>query len=241
MGNLPAVRVTPSSRAFLHTGVDYAGPFTIKISRKTSKAYLAIFVCLVTKAVHFELVPDLNATSFLNALKRFVGRRGKCRTLYSDNGTSFVGANNQLLELKNYLLKESTQDQIHDYLTEKFIDWKFIPPYSPHIGGIWEAGVKSAKTHMRKIMGGTPLSFEELYTVLVSIEACLNSRPLTPLSNDPTDLQSLTPEHFLIGEAMTAIPEKDLIDVSVSRLTRYQLLIQIKQQFWDRWSKEYIA
>ncbi|XP_029163718.1 uncharacterized protein LOC114936567 [Nylanderia fulva] len=242
MGNLPAVRVTQQIRAFLHTGLDYAGPFTIKISRnKTSKAYLAIFICLVTKAVHFELVSDLTTTAFLNALKRFIARRGKCIALYSDNGTTFVGANNQLTELKNYLIKETTQNQIHEYLAEHFIDWKFIPPYSPHIGGLWEAAVKSAKTHMRKIIGTVTLTFEELYTVFTLIEACLNSRPLTQLSNDPTDLQPLTPGHFLIGEAINTIPEHDLSDVSTNRLTRYQLIIQLRQHFWTRWSKEYIV
>lgn len=184
MSNLPAVRVTQQSRAFLHTGVDYAGPFTIKISQnKTSKAYLSIFICLVTKAVHFELVSDLSTASFLNAMKRFFARRGKCITIYSDNGTTFVGANNQLSDLKNHLLKASTQNQINEYLAEQFINWKFIPPYSPHMRGLWEAAVKSAKTHMRKIIGSTVLSFEELYTILTLIEACLNSRPLTPLSN----------------------------------------------------------
>lgn len=119
MGNLPAVRVTQQSRAFLYAGVDYAGPFTIKISRnKTSKAYLSIFICLVTKAVHFELVSDLTTASFLNAMKRFFARRGKCITIYSDNGITFVGANNQLSKLKNYLVKASTQNQINEYLAE---------------------------------------------------------------------------------------------------------------------------
>lgn len=87
---------------------------------------------------------------------------------------------------------------------------------------------------MRKIIGTTPLSFEKLYTVLTLIEACLNSRPLTPLSNDPSDLHPLTPGHFLIGDAITAIPEHNLMDLSMNRLTRYQLLIQIKQHFWVR-------
>ncbi|XP_072761501.1 uncharacterized protein [Anoplolepis gracilipes] len=219
MGNMPAIRVTQSSRAFLYSGVDYA----------------------VTRAVHFELVPDLNTTSFLNALKRFIARRGRCKVLYLHNGTTFVGANNQLKELKDCLLKEATQSQIQEYLTEQSIDWKFIPPYSPHIGGLWEAGVKSAKTHMRKVIGPTPMSFEELYTVLTSIEACLNSRPLTPLSNDPTDLQPLTPGHFLRGEVMTAIPDQDIANVPANHLTRYQLLTQMRQHFWARWSKEYIT
>lgn len=174
-------------------------------------------------------------------MKRFFARRGKCITIYSDNGTTFVGANNQLSELKNYLVKASTQNQINEYLAEQFINWKFIPPYSPHMGGLWEAAMKSAKTHMRKIIGATALSFEELYTILTLIEACLNSRPITPLSSDPKDLQPLTPGHFLIGEAMTAIPEQNLVDVSMNRLTRYQLITQMKQHFWNRWSKEYIA
>ncbi|XP_070169554.1 uncharacterized protein [Polyergus mexicanus] len=235
MGNLPAVRVTQQSRAFLYTGVDYAGPFTIKVSRnKTSKAYLSIFICLSTKAVHFELVSDLSTVSFLNALSSV------SRPVLS-HGPLRGGANNQLTELKNCLLEETTQKRIHEYLAEQFISWKFIPPYSPHIGGLWEAAVKSAKTHMRKIIGTTPLSFEKLYTVLTLIEACLNSRPITPLSNDPSDLQPLTPGHFLIGDAITAIPEHNLMDLSINCLTRYQLLSQTQQHFWVRWSKEYIA
>ncbi|XP_011687442.1 PREDICTED: uncharacterized protein LOC105449756 [Wasmannia auropunctata] len=241
MGNLPAHRVT-QARPFLNTGVDYAGPFSIKISRnKTGKAYLSIFICLSTKAVHFELVPDLSAVSFLNAIKRLIARRGKCLNLYSDNSTTFVGANNQLLELKEFLAKDTTQSQLQEYLTGQFVNWKFIPPYSPHIGGLWEAAVKSAKTHMKRIIGMTPLTFEELLTILVQIEACLNSRPLTPISNDPTDLQALTPGHFIIGEALNAIPERDLIEVPVNRLTRYQLIIQMKRSFWSRWSQEYIS
>lgn len=239
MGNLPTIRVT-QARAFLNTGLDYAGPFSIKISRnKTSKAYLAIFVCLSTKAVNFELVFDLTATAFLNALKRFIARRGKCITLYSDNGTTFVGANNQLKELKKFLSKE--ENQIRDYLSEQFIEWKFIPSYSPHVGGLWEAAVKSAKTHMRKVVGASLLYFEELYTLLTQIEACLNSKPITPLSDSPDDLQALTPGHFIIGEALTAIPDRNLTETPSNRLTRYQLLAQIRQHFWKRWSVEYLS
>ncbi|XP_018306186.1 uncharacterized protein, partial [Mycetomoellerius zeteki] len=166
MGNLPADRIT-QARPFINTGVDYAGPFSIKISRnKTGKAYLSIFICLSTKAVHFELVSDLSTTAFLNAIKRFIARRGRCVNLYSDNSTTFVGANNQLLELKEFLAKGATQGRIQEYLVEQSINWKFIPPYSPHMGGLWEAAVKSAKTHMKRVIGMTILSFEELYTIL---------------------------------------------------------------------------
>lgn len=110
-----------------------------------------------------------------------------------------------------------------------------------HMGGLWESSVKLVKNHMRRVIGTTILSLEELYTILTQIEACLNSRPLTPITNDPMDLQALTPGHFLIGEPLNAIPENNVSSVPTNRLTRYQLLIQIKQKFWTRWSNEYIS
>lgn len=94
---------------------------------------------------------------------------------------------------------------------------------------------------MRKIVGNTPLTFEELYTVFCLIEACMNSRPLTPLSDDPSDFDALTPGHFLIGNPITALPQPTLIDVPINRLTRYQHLIQMNQHFWARWSREYLS
>jgi len=151
MRDLSSPRVT-QARAFINTDLlNYADPFSIKISQnKTGKAYLSIFICLATEAVHFELVSDLTATSFLNAIKRFISRRGRCINLYFDNSTTFVGANNQLLELKDFSLKTS-QTQIQQYLVGQFINWKFIPLYSLHMGGLWEVAVKSAKTHMKKV------------------------------------------------------------------------------------------
>lgn len=151
--------------------------------------------------------------------------------MYSDNSTTLAGASSQLIDLKKYLLKETTQKRISEYLSEQFIEWKFIPPYSPHVGRISEAAVKSAKTDMRKIIGTNILSFEELYTILVQIEACLNSRPITPLSNDTGDLQALTRGHFIIGEPINAIPDTDVTNVPINRLTRYQLRLS-QMAFW---------
>lgn len=241
MGNLPAARVTPA-RAFLKCGVDYAGPFPIKISRnKSGKAYLCLFVCLATRAIHLEIAVDLSTTGFLNAFKRFIARRGRPSDMYSDNGTNFVGANNELKELANLLQNETHNANTADYLSKQSITWHFIPAYSPHFGGLWEAGVKSAKTHLRKVIGTSLLTFEELYTIFTQIESCLNSRPISPMSNDPSDLSPLTPGHFLIGEPLTAIPQSDLLDVPSNRLTRYQHLTQLKQHFWSRWSREYLC
>lgn len=190
MGDLQSYRITPA-RPFLHVGVDYAGPLTIKLSRRQkTKAYICAFVCLASKAIHVEAVSDLSTASFLNALKRFTSRRGKCISILSDNATNFVDANNQLKELYEQLSKEDHNVKVQNFLAEQSVNCEFIPPRSPHQGSIWEAAIKSIKTHLRKILGTTLLTFEELSTVLTQIGACLNSRPLTPLSSDLTALTS---------------------------------------------------
>lgn len=126
-------------------------------------------------------------------------------------------------------------------MLEEGIEWKYIPPRSPHFGGIWEAGVKSVKSHLLRIMGNANLIYDEFYTVLTQVEAVLNSRPLCTLSNDPNDLSALTPAHFLIGRTLTAAPDLDVTDVQMNRLSRYQRVQQLQQQFWARWSREYIS
>ncbi|KMQ88133.1 hypothetical protein RF55_12431 [Lasius niger] len=118
--------------------------------------------------------------------------------------------------------------------------WPFNPPAASHFGGLWEAVVKSAKHHLRRVIGNATLTFEEMTTLLTQIEACLNSRPLSPLTDDPEDLTALTPGHLLIGTALTAVPEPFLQDVSANRLSRWQLLQQMQDQFWSCWKLEYL-
>lgn len=99
------------------------------------------------------------------------------------------------------------------------------------MGGLWEAGVKSCKYHLKRVMGNALFTFEELSTVLIQIEACLNSRPLSPLSMDPADLQPLTPAHFLVGGSMTSLPDIDVTDIQFNRLDRWRLVQRIMQDF----------
>lgn len=240
MGNLPAARVN-ANRAFAEVGMDCAGPFTIKVSRNvTAKAYLCVFVCMFCKAVHLEIVSDLSTDAFLNAFKRFISRRGYPSRLYSDNGRNFLGARNELMKVRALLNSPAHRERFGVECTALEIEWHFSPPYAPHFGGLWEAAVKSAKTHWRKIVGNTTLSFEELTTVFTLIEAVMNSRPLSPLSADASDLLPLTPGHFLIGQALTALPQPVYHDTSANRLTRFGLIAQMQQHFWMRWSKEYL-
>lgn len=239
MGNLPEERVTPAF-PFFRCGVDYAGPFLILNRKgrgsKLVKCYICLFVCFVTRAVHLELVSDLSTNAYLLALKRFIARRGKPAEIFSDNGRNFVGL---MAEFSKFL--NNCSSHIIDYATSNDIKFKFIPPYSPHFGGLWEAGVKSCKHHLVRSLGKAHLTFEEFSTILTQIEAILNSRPLSPLSADPTDFLPLSPAHFLVGRPLTAPASEDLSDTPALRLDRFQRLEQIRQQFWTRWAKEYIS
>lgn len=127
------------------------------------KAYIAIFICLATKAVHIELVSNLSTEAFLNALKRFIARRDKVSHLYSDNSTNFQGAANELKDLHRMLHSKLHQNQVDRALKESYMEWHFIPPHAPHFGGIWEAAVKTAKNHLKRIIGNASLTFEEMY------------------------------------------------------------------------------
>lgn len=243
MGDLPKERVQ-ETRCFNRVGVDYGGPFLLKSSnlRKAPivKAYIGVFVCMVTKAVHLELVTSLSTEAFIMTLKRFIARRGNPEVIFSDNATNFVGAKNQLKELYDFFKTKQVSDSIKAFSAQNEIKFKFIPPRSPHWGGIWEAAVKSTKYHLHRLVGETRLTFEEFYTLLTSIEAILNSRPLCPLSNDPNDFQALTPGHFLIGTSLTAHPERNLENFPENRLSHWERVSQIQQIFWKRWRLDYL-
>ncbi|XP_055589862.1 uncharacterized protein LOC129742041 [Uranotaenia lowii] len=241
-GQLPIERIT-ASRPFTFTGVDYAGPVYLKLPHRKAaapKAYISVFVCFATKAVHIELVADLSTNAFLNALRRFIARRGSPTQIYSDQGKNFQGARNDLRELFEMLTEKESIEQISNSCTTLGIQWRMIPPRSPHFGGPWEAAVKVAKKHLFKQLGSSSLSFEDMATVLTQIEACMNSRPLTPMTEIPDDLAILTPGHFLIGMSMSALPDPDVTHIPANKLDHYHRLQEYVQQFWHQWKREYL-
>lgn len=243
MGNLPAVRVI-KVRPFYHVGIDYCGPFYIKErkyrNQKRIKAYVAVFVCMTIKAIHIEVVSDLSTEGFLGALKRFIARRGKPASIYCDNATNFQGARNELRELYALLKSTEFKTEVFSFSNNNSIEFHFIPPSSPHFGGLWEAGVKSYKHHYKRVASKALLTFEEFNTLSIEIESLLNSRPLTPISSDINDLSALTPGHFLIGDSLTDLPEPNLLPLPSNRLSAWQLVSKIRQDFWKRWSIEYL-
>ncbi|XP_017889188.1 uncharacterized protein LOC108630395, partial [Ceratina calcarata] len=167
-------------------GVDFAGPIYLKGGQK---AWICLFTCAVYTAVHLELVSSLNVATFLMALQRHISRRGRPSVIYSDNGTNFVGLNNQLRALD--------YEKIAKTVAIQQIEWKFNPPSAPWWGGFWERLISVLKRLLRRTLKKTYLRFEEMMTTLTDCEAVINSRPITFLSDSQEDIMPLTPSMFL--------------------------------------------
>ena len=241
MADLPADRVTPQP-VFSQVTTDFAGPFLVKSSplrnAKLMKAYFCIFVCLSTKAVHLEPVSALTTEAFFAALQRFISRRGAPVLIRSDCGTNYVGARNQLMEAQSFL--RANNDAITHTLANQHITWLLNPPKGPWFGALHEINVKSTKQLFYRVIGEQHLTFEEFATLLARIEAVLNSRPLCPLSSDPSDFEPLTAGHFIIGRPLTALPESSFDEQIIPALKRFQLVQALSQRFWALWARSYL-
>ena len=244
MAPLPSGRVTPS-QPFSKTGLDFVGPLIIKRGnpRKPSKVkcYVCVFVCFCTKAVHLELVTDLTTNAFLAAFRRFSSCRGYPTTVYTDNGTNFVGATAELQRVREFLRQKDMQAAIQNQSSETGVEWVFSPSRAPHFGGLWEAAVKSMKTLLCKVVGGHELYQHELDTILIEIEGTLNSRPLAIVPGSAEEgVSALTAGHFLIGRPIHAPPVEVDSDSKISSLTSWDLVKRLTAEIWVRWRKEYL-
>ncbi len=245
MGLLPSVRTTPAP-PFSNTGVDFAGPVTLRTgyTRKPVhlKCYIAVFVCMVTKAVHLELCETLSTADFMATFRRFVARRGCPLHVFSDNGSNFLGAAEEIRAIRTLAESEALKTQLINLSTNTDITWHNIPPRAPHFGGLWEAAVKAMKIGLRKIVTPHPLTWPELTTLLAEVEATLNSRPVAPLhADDLTENNVLTPGHFLIGRPLRAPPTKLPSTGKLSLLRRWNLVERLQADLWKHWSTSYLS
>ena len=223
---LPELRVK-SAPPFTVTGLDYAGPlFCVDIPDK--KLYILLFTCAVVRSVHLELTDSLNVHDCLLALRRFTARRGMPSVFYSDNAKTFVSASHLLQQHYGPLAPQ----------------WKFIVPRAPWWGGWWERLIRSVKSALKRTLGIKCLTRSELETTLHEVEACINSRPLTFLGEDPDIANPLTPSHFLIGrtagfqienisEHPSCVSSRDLCEREYARQRQLE-------KFWEIWSTDYI-
>ncbi|XP_026728198.1 uncharacterized protein LOC113494186 [Trichoplusia ni] len=223
-GDLPSERLQHHQFPFACTAVDYFGPMQVTIGKRVEKRWVALFTCLTTRAVHLELAPSLSASSMIMALRRMAARRGTPRTLFSDNGTNFVGANKEL----------------EAAALEKGIKWKFIPPGSPNMGGAWERLVRTVKTALAVVLNERSPPEEVLHTLMTEVEHIVNTRPLTPVSMDPNDAESLTPNHFLLGRSCGAMAPGEFEDTELVGKATWRTAQRLADHFWRRWVKEYL-
>ncbi|XP_044745195.1 uncharacterized protein LOC123307057 [Coccinella septempunctata] len=231
-GDLPLARMDPFHRPFTNCGVDYFGPMMIKIGRRREKRWGALFTCLTSRAVHIEIVASLSTDSTIMALRRMAARRGWPRLMYSDNGTNFRGADQELrLAYKEWLPKLQDEGLLHR------MEWRFIPPGAPNQGGAWERMVRSVKTALRVTLREKAPTEEVLRTLLTEAEFSINARPLTHVSVNPADPEALTPNHFLIGSS-TGMPATGPCDEADRRTWRASMALA--DHFWKRWVREYL-
>ena len=223
MADLQRERLQERVFPFTNTGVDYFGPFEVKFMRKT-------------RAVHIEVVQSLEAETCLTAITRFIARRGKPATILSDNGTNFVGAAKEMRDCINAW----NQSDIETSLAQKDIKWKFNPPGAPHFGGIWERLVRSCKKAMIAVLDGRSLTDDVLITTMCLVEQTLNARPLTSVSDDPDDLEALTPNHFLLGTANLATPFLPVAQCYTDLRRVFRVSHAYSDMIWTRWTKEYL-
>ena len=219
-------------RAFETVGLDYCGPIMYGKGEdgQTSKSYICLFTCASTRAIHLELVPNLSTEGFLRALRRFTSRRG-IPAIVSDNFSSFRKAFNDLNAI-------SMNSEVKRHVSEKRIQWHFIIEHSPWQGGFYERLVKDVKDSLKKSLKFSLVEFEELQTIVVEIEAVLNSRPLCYVSAEREEV--ITPSHFLILRRHTAPCSGNTPCSEMNLLTRLKRTRRLLDRFWRIWLERYL-
>ena len=229
---------------FSVTGVDYTGALWVKgLNKVPEKAYVLLFTCPVTRAVHIELVNNQSCNSFLLAFRKFCSRRTYPSLMLSDNATTFVAAAEHL---KMLFEDPKVQQHLHDVKCE----WKFIPARAPWFGAIWERLIGLVKTCLKKVVGQALLNFEELSCVLAEIESIVNDRPLTYVPGELNQLEVLTPNHLVYGRKLRTFPKEivnwddiendpDYKQNLVEK--RYSYVSQVCDDLWKRWRREYLT
>ncbi|GBN71528.1 hypothetical protein AVEN_112953-1 [Araneus ventricosus] len=235
---LPDIRVEQSA-PFTIIGVDFAGPLFVKDTN--AKQYILLITCAVTRSVHLELVGDMTTDTFLLAFRRFISRRGLCSVVISDNARTFKRAELEIKRIWNIL----NHPDVKNFYSFNGIKWQYIVERAAWWGGFYERMVRTVKTALRKTLGKSCLTVEQLLTVLIEIEGMINSRPITYVGSDTEEPTALTPAHFLLGKRITSLPSVRLhLDSNLSSrkclIKSFNYRERLMRSFWTRWKNEYL-
>ena len=231
---LPKIRVQDAT-PFTVTGVDFTGALHIRGKSGIENAYICLFTCASTRAVHLEVVPDLSTETFIQAFRRFASRKSLPRTMISDNAMTFSAAANTIQSL---IRSTTVQDMLNRHGTE----WRFIPKRAPWFGGWWERLIGITKSTIKKVLGRALVSYETLHTIVTEIEGVMNDRSLSYVTSDASDQEPLTPAHLLYGRRITSLPHQEDVPVPQTDVTkRARAQGHLICQFRERWRHEYLT
>jgi len=236
MANLPDERVNFDKVAFDHVAVDCFGPFIVKRGRVEHKRYGCVFTCLNIRAVHIEMLEDLECDTYINCMRRFMARRGKPSKMISDNGTNFTSANSELQRA----LRNLDHESINRYCVQQGIEWTFHPPTASHMNGACERMIRTIRKVLAGLRDQCRLSDDILNTWFTEIESIINHRPLTKVSDDVSDDAPLSPAHFLLGKASPQVPPGNFTQGDMYR-RRWRYTQYLADLFWKRYQNEYLV
>ena len=242
MADLPEDRLEPAP-PFTFSAVDYFGPWYVKDGRRELKRYGVLFTCLSSRAIHLEVSNTMTTDSFLNAYRRFVGRRGPVRQLRSDQGLNFIGAMNELQQA----ISEIDNDRIREELLTNNCDWvefKVNVPHASYMGGVWERQIRSVRNVLASILERhrTQLDDESLRTFMVEAEAIVNCRPLTiDTINSSQCPEPLTTNHLLTMKSKVVMPPPgDFQQADLYLSKRWRRVQYLANEFQNHWKKEFL-
>ncbi|XP_069028658.1 uncharacterized protein [Embiotoca jacksoni] len=229
---------------FTHVGLDVFGPWTVTTRRMrggqaNSKRWAVLFTCMSTRAVHIELIESMDASCFINALRRFFALRGPVKQIRSDCGTNFKGACREL----GLLINGTSEPLVRKYLGEEGCMWTFNPPHSSHMGGVWERMIGMSRRILDSMLqesNAPHLTHEVLSTLMAEVTAIINARPLAPISSDPESPFLLTPSFLLTQKVCTPVPPMGTFSSKNLHHIQWRQVQHLADCFWNRWRKEYL-
>ena len=242
MSDLPSDRLETIA-AFTHVGLDMFGPYltyegrSTRRTNATKKTWVLLITCLASRATHVEVVTTMDTAGFKLALRRFFAVRGTCVSIRSDQGSNFLGALSQSVDL----------NKVKGMVLDQGITWKLNPPLASNFGGVWErkvGAIKSVLNATMKLLGPRQLSREEFSTLLLEATSIVNNTPLWCVSGSPDDPCPLSPANLLTLKdnpnppSLDSFDELDLLQYGTRRWRR---VLYLAEQFWSRWRQNYIA